>query len=412
MRPATTLLPALHALLVHRLRTSLALLSICIGVASVVLVVVWGAIGQAKINAQIKELGARTLVILPGAAVKQGVWRATGSLQTITEGDADAIAQEVGGIVTAAPLLRGQGQVVYGNRNRSTVLRGATPAWFEARPWPVTMGRPLTHEDVRRSAKVVLLAHGIAKELFGDTDPIDHIVRIKQIPFTVIGILEEKGHSLAGEDIDDQVIFPISTARKRVLGYYPGHPTAIGGITLRVADDRDMDRTGAAVRELLRQRHRLGPALPDDFVLRDLAWAERAQSHSAWLITLMLAGAAAISLVVGGIGIMNVMLVSVNERRQEIGLRMTVGARRRDISRQFLIEAGLLALLGSGAGLLLALGIAVASDTWQAFQSPETVLAIVAAVAEAVLVTVLSGFYPARKASLMDPVQALGAISG
>jgi putative ABC transport system permease protein len=407
MRLATTLIPALHALRVNRLRTGLALLGICFGVAAVILIVAWGSIGRAKLEAEISELGADALVVLPGAARSQGAWGATGKSQRVTEGDAEAIAQETVSIAAAAPLMRGSVQVVYGNRNQATTLRGVTPAWFKTRPWPVTLGRPLADDDVRRSAKAALLGHEIAKVLFGEDDPSGRVIRINQVPFTVIGVLEEKGHSLGGEDLDDQVMIPLTTARKRILGFWRGHPTAVGGLTLRVADGGDMERATHAVRDLLRQRHRLAADSPDDFVVRDLAATQRAQSHSALLMTLMLAGAAAVSLLVGGIGIMNLMLVSVSERRQEIGLRMAIGARRREIGLQFLIEAGLLALLGSGAGVVLALGVAVAFGAASAIRNPATGVAIVAAVAAATLITLISALYPARKAARLDPADAL-----
>jgi putative ABC transport system permease protein len=412
MRLATTLIPALHALRVHRLRTGLALLGICFGVAAVILIVAWGSIGRAKLEAEISELGADVLVVLPGAARSEGAWRATGSAQTVTDADAEAIAQGAVGIAAAAPLMRGSVQVIYGNRNHATTLRGVTPAWFEARPWPVTLGRPLADEDVRRSAKVVLLGHGIAQILFGQDDPSGKIIRINQVPFTVIGVLEEKGHSLGGDDLDDQVMVPLTTARKRILGFWAGHPTAVGGLTLRVADRGDMGRASDAVRDLLRQRHRLAADSPDDFVMRDLAAAQRAQSRSALLMTLMLAGAAAVSLLVGGIGIMNLMLVSVSERRQEIGLRMAIGARRREIGLQFLIEAGLLALLGSGGGVVLALGAAVAFGAASAIRNPATDAAILVAVAAATLITLISALYPARKAARLDPAEALAQDPG
>jgi putative ABC transport system permease protein len=412
MRLATTLIPALHALRVHRLRTGLALLGICFGVAAVILIVAWGSIGRAKLEAEISELGADVLLVLPGAARSEGAWRATGSSQTVTDADAEAIAQEVVGIVAAAPLMRGSIQVIYGNRNRATNLRGVTPAWFEARPWPVTLGRPLADEDVRRSAKVALLGHEIAKVLFGEDDPSGRVIRINQVPFTVIGVLEEKGHSLGGDDFDDQVMVPLTTARKRILGFWAGHPTAVGGVTLRVADGGDMGRTSNAVRDLLRQRHRLATNTPDDFVLRDLAATQRAQSRSALLMTLMLTGAAAVSLLVGGIGIMNLMLVSVSERRQEIGLRMAVGARRREIGLQFLIEAGLLALLGSGAGVGLALALAVALGAGPAIWTLGTGMAIFLAVTAATLITLISALYPARKAARLDPAEALAQDPG
>ncbi len=407
MRSATTIIPALHALRVHRLRTGLALLGICFGVAAVVLIVILGAATRVGLDAEIRELGANVLLVLPGPAMNKGAWSATGSKPTVDESDAPAIAAELPGIVAAAPSLRGSAQVVYGNRNRATTVRGDTPDLFEARPWPVTTGRPLAAEDVHRSAKVALLGDGIAKTLFDDQDPTGQIIRIKQVPFTVIGVLEEKGHSLDGDDADDQVLIPLTTARKRILGFFRGHPTAVGGITVRIGDAAQMERTSEAIRGLLRERHRLASNSPDGFVLRDVASAQRAQARSALLLTVMLAGAAAVSLFVGGIGIMNIMLVSVSERRQEIGLRMAVGARRRDISRQFLIEAGLLAGLGSAAGLALALVGAVALGAWPAILRPETGLAMFAAVLAATLITMASGIYPSRKAARLDPAEAL-----
>lgn len=406
MRVATTLVPALHALRVHRLRTGLALLGICFGVAAIVLIVVLGSTTQAKLEAEIRELGADVLLVLPGPTRSKGAWSAVGSTPAVTEPDAEAIAQEIAGLVAVAPALRGATHVVAGNRNRATTVRGVTPAMFEARPWPLTTGRPLVEEDVRRSAKVALLAHGIARTLFGDEDPTGQVIRIKQVPFVVAGVLEEKGHSLDGDDLDNQVFIPITTARKRILGFFHGHPTAVGGITLRVADT-EMERVSEGVHDLLRERHRLGRNDPDDFVVRDLASAQRAQSRSAWLTTLMLVGAAAVSLVVGGVGIMNVMLVSVSERRQEIGLRMAIGARRRDIAWQFLIEAGLLALLGSGVGVVLGLCGALVLGAGPALERPETGLAVLCAVSAATLITVMSGLYPSRKAARLDPGDAL-----
>jgi putative ABC transport system permease protein len=407
MRPATTIIPALHALRVHRLRTGLALLGICFGVAAVVLIVILGAATRVGLDAEIRELGANVMLVLPGPAMNKGAWSATGSKPTVDESDAPAIAAEVPGIVAAAPTLRGSVQVVYGNRNRATTVRGATPDLFEARPWLVKMGRPLAAEDVHRSAKVALLGDGIAKTLFDDQDPTGQIIRIKQVPFTVIGVLEEKGHSLDGDDADDQVFIPLTTARKRILGFFRGHPTAVGGITLRISDAAQMERTSEDIRSLLRERHRLASNSPDGFVLRDVASAQRAQARSSLLLTVMLAGAAAVSLFVGGIGIMNIMLVSVSERRQEIGLRMAVGARRRDISRQFLIEAGLLAGLGSAAGLALALAGAIALGAWPAIMRPETGVAMFAAVLAATLITTGSAIYPSRKAARLDPAEAL-----
>lgn len=407
MRIAATLVPALHALRVHRLRTGLALMGISFGVAAVVLIVSWGAMWQMLLDDQIRELGSDVLILMPGEAKDHGASRGTGTLPTITEADAEAIGRDVPGIAAAAPLMRGVVQVIYGNRNQSITLRGVTPAWFDARPWPVIRGRPLTDEDVRRSAKVVLLGYRVSRNLFEDHDPIDQIIRIKQVPFTVIGVLEEKGHSLGGDDFDDQVAIPLTTARKRILGFFAGQPTAVGGVTLRVASGIDMAEASNRTRNLLRERHHLKNGDSDDFILRDAAAVQRAQAHSAWIVALMLVAAAAVALVVAGVGIMNLMLVSVRERRQEIGLRMAVGARRRDIALQFLIEAALLALFGSAVGVVLGLVGGAAIGTAAALWNSQTLVAILAAVSSATAITLVSALYPSLQASHLDPAEAL-----
>ncbi|MCK1711340.1 MULTISPECIES: ABC transporter permease [unclassified Bradyrhizobium] len=405
MRLTTTLIPALHALRVHRLRTGLALLGICFGVATVILIVIWGSIGQTKLEAEISELGADVLMVMPGAARSNGAWRANGSSRTLTEADAEAIAREGLGVAAAAPLLRGTVQLVYGNRNQATTLRGVTPAWFEARPWPVTMGRPLADDDVRRSAKVALLGHGIAKVLFGEEDPSGRTIRIDRVPFTVLGVLEEKGHSLGGDDLDDQVMIPLSTARKRILGFFAGHPAAVGGVTLRVMDGADMART-----------NEVGVTSYTNVT----GWSPTARMTSSCGISRR-CNAVAFGLAhdadacrgCGGLASCRRYWNHEShagfreERRQEIGLRMAIGARRREIALQFLIEAGLLAMLGSGVGVLLALAAAAALGAGAAIRNPGTGMAILAAVVTATLVTLISALYPARKAARLDPADAL-----
>jgi putative ABC transport system permease protein len=397
----------MHALRMHRLRTGLALLGISFGVASVVLVVKLGTITQAKLQSEIKQLGANILVVLPGPIRNKGAWQ--GNAPTLTEQDGEAISSGAPGILATAPAIRGSAQVVYGNRNRATTLRGVTPALFEARAWPVIMGRPLAEPDVRNSAKVALLGQKNARALFDDNDPTGKIIRIKQVPFAVIGVLQENGHSLGGEDLDDQILVPLSTARKRLLGFSPGHPMSIGGLTLRVADGESMTGMAEGVRLILRTRHRLPHDVADDFLVRDLAAAQRAQSRSMWWTSVMLISAAAVSLLVGGIGIMNVMLVSVSERRQEIGLRMALGARRRDIARQFLAEAGLLSLMGCSAGLFLGYLAVYALGSGSAPGGGPIEAAVLIAIGVASAITLGSGLYPSRRAANMDPADALNS---
>jgi putative ABC transport system permease protein len=407
VRIATTLLPALQSLRVHRLRSGLALLSVCLGVAAVSLTIIWGSVGQSALEREINSIGADLLIVRPGAAKTDGVWRATGSSHTLTEADGEAIAREIDDIPVAAPLMQGTAQLVYKNRNSATTVRGATPAWFAARPWPLITGRPLADEDVRRSAKVALLGQRTAKALFNHEDPSGQIIRIGSVPFTVIGVLEAFGHTLGGEDLDDEVLIPLTTARHLILGFYDGHPTGVGGLTLRVGAGADMSRATAAVSALLRQRHRLAANLPDDFVISDLVATQRAQLRSKQLTTMMLAGAAAVSLLVAGIGIMSLMLVAVHERRQEIGLRMAIGASRREIRYQFLCEAVALALIGSGCGVILACAAALVFGVGGAVPNPETLVAMTCSASAAVAISAISALCPACRAARLDPAEAL-----
>lgn len=403
MRSATTLGPALHALRVHRLRTVLGVSGIAIGVAAVILIVIMGSHTRESLQTEIRELGAELLVVLPGAARTQGAWGASGSLHSVTEGDGEAILHNISTVAAVAPLLRGAVQVVSGNRNKATIMRGVTPHWFAARPWPVIQGRQLSPEDVHRSAKVALIAAGLAKALFDRDDPTGRTIRIDQVPFLVIGVLQEVGHTLGGEDLDDQVLIPITTARKRILGFTPGHPSAVGGLTLRVANGGDMSRAVGEIRHLLRERHRLAGGSPDDFLVRDLAAAQRAELHADLVSTAMLAAAAGVALIVAGTGIMNLMLVSISERRQEIGLRMAIGARPAEIAAQFLIEAASIAVIGSGVGLGLAVGLALVAGLGSGIATAATGWAVLGAVSAATLITLLSALYPARRAARSDP---------
>jgi putative ABC transport system permease protein len=407
VRIATTLLPALHALRVHRLRSGLALLSICLGVAAVSLTIIWGSLGQSYLQREINSIGADLLIVRPGAAKTDGVWRATGTSRSLTEADGEAIEREVESISVAAPLMQGSAQVVYKNRNSATTVRGATPAWFSARPWPLTTGRPLADEDVRRSAKVALLGQRTATALFSEEEPAGQVIRIGSVPFTVIGVLEAFGHTLSGEDLDDEVLIPLTTARHLILGFYDGHPTGVGGLTLRVEAGSDMSSAAAKVSALLRQRHRISDKVADDFIISDLAATQRAQLRTKQLTTMMLAGAAAVSLLVAGIGIMSLMLVSVHERRQEIGLRMAIGASRREIRYQFLCEAVMLALMGSICGLVLAGVAAILFGVGGAVATAETFVAMISSVSAAVAISAISALCPACRAARLDPAEAL-----
>jgi putative ABC transport system permease protein len=398
---------ALRSLRVNKLRSALTMLGIIIGVGAVIAMVAVGAGASARVAEQIQSLGSNLIIVLSGSVTSSGVRIGQGSQLTITEDDAAAIAREVPAVQVAAPSVRGTAQVVFGNLNWATAVQGVTADYFEARDWIVLTGRPLGPEDVDGATKVVLLGQTTALNLFGDADPIDQIIRIKKVPFTVIGTLDRKGQNSWGQDQDDVMLVPISTAKKKVLGRSNSNPRAVQAISVKIWPGADMDAAEGQLRDLLRQRHRLQPYQDDDFTVRNLSEILQTQEQSSKVMTTLLAAIASVSLLVGGIGIMNIMLVSVTERTREIGLRMAVGARGRDILGQFLIEAVTLSLIGGVIGIAAGVGSAEALSyfaEWRTLVAPQ---AIALAFGFAAAVGVFFGFYPARKAARLDPIEAL-----
>jgi putative ABC transport system permease protein len=398
---------ALRSLRVNKLRSALTMLGIIIGVGAVIAMVAVGAGATARVAEQIQSLGSNLIIVLSGSVTTSGVRIGQGSQLTITEDDAAAIAREVPAIQVAAPSVRGNAQVVFGNLNWATGIQGITADYFEARDWVVVSGRPLGPEDVDGATKVALLGQTTALNLFADADPIGQIIRIKKVPFTVIGLLDRKGQNSWGQDQDDTILIPLSTAKKKVLGKSNSNPRAVQAISVKVLPGEDMGEAEIQMRELLRQRHRLQPYQDDDFTVRNLSEILQTQEESSKVMTYLLAAIASVSLLVGGIGIMNIMLVSVTERTREIGLRMAVGARGRDILGQFLIEAITLSLIGGVIGIGAGLGSAEALSyfaEWRTLVAPQ---AIALAFGFAAAVGVFFGFYPARKAARLDPIEAL-----
>jgi putative ABC transport system permease protein len=398
---------ALRALAINKLRSALTMLGIVIGVGAVIVMIAVGAGAQKRVEEQIRALGSNLLLIMSGARTQGGVRLAVGSGQTLSEDDAIAINREIPEAL-AAPALRGGAQVVWGNANWSTQIYGTTPEYLLVREWQLAAGRPFEPSETSGAGKVCLIGSTVARGLFGSTDPVGQVVRIKRVPFTVIGVLETKGQSLMGTDQDDLIIMPISTARGRVLGSATqAKQRAVGTIWVKAADGYDTKLVEEQVRALLRQRHRLQPGSDEDFSLRNLQEVMSAQEASSRVLALLLAAVASVSLLVGGIGIMNIMLVSVTERTREVGLRMAVGARTRDILGQFLVEAVTLSLIGGLIGVALGTGTSLAIGGflgWPVLLSPE---AIGLAVAFAFVIGVFFGFYPARKAARLNPVDAL-----
>jgi putative ABC transport system permease protein len=366
-----------------------------------------GAGAQARVEEQIRALGSNLLLILSGARTQSGVRLGLGSNFSLDEGDAFAITREISGAI-AAPAVRGGAQLIWGNTNWSTVIYGTTPEYLPVRQWALAAGRVFEPAEMSGAAKVCIIGQTVVKQLFGATDPIGQSIRIRRVPFTVIGVLENKGQSMMGTDQDDIVLMPLNTARNRVLGATTlAKQRAVSVIWVKVDDGLDTNAVADQVRSLLRQRHRLQAGADDDFSLRNLAEIMAAREASSRILTILLAAVASVSLVVGGIGIMNIMLVSVTERTREIGLRMAVGARTRDILGQFLVEAVTLSLIGGLIGTLLGIAGAFAVARlagWRVLLSTDAVLL---AVAFAFLIGVFFGFYPARKAARLNPVEAL-----
>jgi putative ABC transport system permease protein len=398
---------ALRALAVNKLRSALTMLGIVIGVGAVIVMIAVGAGAQARVEEQIRALGSNLLLVMPGSTTAGGVRMGFGSGSTLTEDDVAAINREIPEAL-GAPALRGSAQVIWGNANWSTQIFGVTPEYLDVRQWPLASGRSFEPGEMAAAAKVCLIGATVARQLFGAADPLDQSIRIKRVPFTVIGVLDVKGQSLMGTDQDDLVLVPIKTARSRVLGTASAaRNRTVGTIWVKVADGLDTKVVEEQVRSLLRQRHRIQAGADDDFSLRNLAEVMAAQEASSRVLALLLAAVASVSLLVGGIGIMNIMLVSVTERTREIGLRMAVGARGRDIRTQFLVEAVTLSLTGGiagiGIGLAASYGIAYFAE-WRTLINPE---AILLAFGFSAAVGVFFGFYPAQKAAQLNPIEAL-----
>ena len=398
---------ALRALRVNRLRSALTMLGIIIGVGAVIAMVAVGSGATARIAEQIQSIGSNVIIILSGSVTSGGIRFGFGSVQTLSEEDAKAIALECPAVAAASPSVRGTAQVVFGNNNWSTVIQGTAPEFLEIRDYRVVSGRSFTWQDVDGATKVALVGRTVVENLFGGTDPVGQIVRIKKVPFTVLGVLSPKGQSPGGQDQDDIILLPISTAKKKVLGVSQANARAVAAIMVQARGPMMMKEAETQIVALLRQRHRLQPGQEDDFNVRNLSEVFAAQEDSARVMSILLGAIASVSLVVGGIGIMNIMLVSVTERTREIGLRLAVGARARDILTQFLVEAVTLSLVGGLIGIALGLLASLLISYLAQWSTLISGGAILLAFAFSALVGVFFGYYPARKAAFLDPIEAL-----
>ncbi len=398
---------AIAALKVNALRSFLAMLGVIIGVASVIVMVsVATGAGQA-IEARIKALGTNVLVVMPGSYTSGGRRSGEGTALALSETDLAAIRTNVPGVMAAAGLVSGSAPVVVGNANWTTAVSGVNEDFLEVRDWPVAEGRSFTEAELRAGAKVVILGATTARELFGANPAVGEQIRIKNVPFNVIGVLSVKGQSGWGTDQDDTALVPLSTARRRLFGAEETVPDNLRQIMVEVASAEEMGEAQEEIENLLRDRRHVRAGSPDDFQVRNMAEFIRTRSETQSILSVLLGATAAISLVVGGIGIMNIMLVSVTERTREIGLRMAVGARRRDILSQFLIEAVTLCVTGGLIGLTIGGGAALALSIWGNWPIALSPNLVLIALVSAGLVGVFFGYYPARRASLMNPIDAL-----
>jgi len=383
------------------------MLGIVIGVASLIVMVSVGAGAQARVSEQIQSLGTNLLIVISNSNNIRGVRGGGGTRATLTEDDAYAIQREITAVQAAAPTLGTTLQIVNNNLNWGVTVTGITPEWLEVKEWSLADGRPLTAEDHRTAAKVALLGQTAAGRIFGDDNPIGSIIRIKRVPFTVVGVLEAKGQDTSGRDQDDIVMVPLSTGRLKLFGRVPGQARAVWVLTVKVREGEDLYEAEGQIRELLRQRHRLPQNQDDDFTVRIPSETVNVQEEASRVMTYLLASIASVSLLIGGIGIMNIMLVSVTERTREIGLRMAVGARSRDILMQFLIEAVTLSVIGGLIGIAVGLGGSHAISyfaEWRTLVAPDTILV---SFGVAAATGTLFGLYPAHKAAQLNPIDAL-----
>ncbi len=394
---------AMRALARNKLRSSLTMLGIIIGVGAVIAMVSVGQGAQEQAQQQIAAMGSNMLFVAAGTVTRGGMHMGWGATKTMTYEDMQAILRECPAVKAAAPGSQSSGQVVFGNDNWATNLNGTEPQYFDIRSWPFAEGTSFTQGDVDMAANVAVVGETVRKNLFGATDPIGETIRINNLPFKVVGLLAPKGTSAAmGQDQDDIILVPITTLQKKITGQNWLRWIMVSAVSRQASYTAQQQITA-----LLRDRHRIRSGQDDDFFVRNLADVADLADQQARLFTVLLASIASISLIVGGIGIMNIMLVSVTERTREIGIRMAIGATEGDVQQQFLIEAVVLSLVGGAIGIVFGLGSSYTITQtlgWPVLVSPA---AIVAAVIFSMAVGIFFGFYPARKAARLDPIEAL-----
>jgi putative ABC transport system permease protein len=406
-RVLSAMLVAFRALQVNKMRSALTMLGIVIGVAAVIATVAVGTGATQRIQQQIASIGSNIIIVIPGSLTSSGLRMGTGAAVTLSEGDARELAAQCPNVAIVAPVVRGGAQLVYENANWASIAMGITPEFLTIRDLSVAKGAPFTQHDVDAATKVVVLGQTVVDNLFGNVDPIGKTMRVKKVPFTVVGVLARKGQSPTGQDQDDIILLPLSTAKRKVLGIKSANADAVDAIMLQATNNQQMQAAQDEAEALLRQRHHLQAGQDDDFSIRNMQEIFAAQESSSKVMSLMLAAVASVSLIVGGIGIMNIMLVSVRERTREIGLRQAVGAKTRDILTQFLVEAATLSIAGGIVGIALGVAASFVISQLADWQTVVGTGAVLLAVFFSALVGIGFGYYPARKAAYMDPIEAL-----
>ncbi len=402
MKMLNIVLSALRALQRNKMRSFLTMLGIIIGVAAVIAMLAIGQGAEYSVKEQIASLGTNVLMIFPGAQQQAGVRSGAGSATTLTEDDASAIIRECSAVQYISPGAFSGGQIIAGNLNWSTSIQGTGIDYLEIRQWPIEYGDFFTEQDVKAAAKVCILGRTVADNLFLDASPVDQTIRIRNVPFKVIGVLIKKGQNAMGQDQDDVILAPYTTVIRR-LSHFPN----LRYILVSATSLKEISTAQTQISELLRMRHKIQSYEADDFTIRNQTDLASTATETTQVLTILLASIASISLLVGGIGIMNIMLVSVTERTREIGIRMSIGARAKDILTQFLIEALVLSLLGGITGIILGVvGSTIISSIakWPTFI---TAFSIILSFGFSIAIGIFFGFYPARKAAMLNPIDAL-----
>jgi putative ABC transport system permease protein len=395
---------AWHAMGANRLRTFLTMLGMVIGVSAVVLMMAIGQGAQESVKQSINAMGSNLFIVLSGSRTTSGARLGGGNAASLTVQDGEAIAR-LEGVKAVAPVSMGNAQVIFGSSNWATSIIGTTPDYLDVRGWNLTEGYSFSDSDIRSATRVALVGKTVVENLFADSDPVGKTIRIKQAPFVVLGVLESKGQSLDGRDQDDTIIVPLTTAQRKLFGAQ--FPDSVRMLMVQAESPQTMTMAENGMNSLLRQRHKLREDDEDDFFVRNLTAAAKSAAETTRTMSLLLGAIASVSLLVGGIGIMNIMLVSVTERTREIGIRMAIGARERDIMQQFLLEAIMISVAGCLIGLFLGIGGALLVNLLTGASIVISSNAAITAFAVAATVGVFFGFYPARKAARMNPIEAL-----